>query len=138
MKIDFQRVTPDMIRDLEQGEIFVFGSNLSGIHGAGAANTALKFGAIWGQFNGLQGQSYAIPTKDKSVVKSLTIDQIKPFVDEFIEFAKNNKNLTFLVTEIGCGLAGHKHKDISILFRECIKIDNIHLPYKFWKILIDL
>jgi len=126
------RTTPDNINKLEQGYIFVFGSNLSGRHGKGAAKTALGWGAKWGQGAGLQGRTYGIPTKDASIRRTLTVIEIKPFVDEFIEFAKNNPDLTFLVTEIGCGLAGHKQKDIAPLFVNAIDIENIHLPEKFW------
>jgi hypothetical protein len=126
------RTTPDEIKKLEQEHIFVFGSNLSGRHGKGAAKTALGWGAKWGQGSGLQGRTYGIPTKDASIRRTLTIIEIKPFVDEFIEFAKNNPDLTFLVTEIGCGLAGHKQKDIAPLFMNAVDVDNIHLPEKFW------
>jgi hypothetical protein len=126
------RTTPDNIKKLEQGHIFVFGSNLSGRHGKGAAKTALGWGAKWGQGTGLQGRTYGIPTKDASIRRTLTVIEIKPFVDEFIEFAKNNPNLIFLVTEIGCGLAGHKQKDIAPLFVNAVNIENIHLPEKFW------
>jgi hypothetical protein len=126
------RTTPDEIKKLEQEHIFVFGSNLSGRHGKGAAKTALGWGAKWGQGSGLQGRTYGIPTKDASIRRTLTIIEIKPFVDEFIEFAKNNTDLTFLVTEIGCGLAGHKQKDIAPLFMNAVDVDNIHLPEKFW------
>ena len=126
------RTTPDEIKKLEQGQIFVFGSNLSGRHGKGAAKTALGWGAKWGQATGLQGRTYGIPTKDASIRRTLTIIEIKPFVDEFIEFSKNNPNLTFLVTEIGCGLAGHKQKDIAPLFLDAVNVENIYLPEKFW------
>jgi hypothetical protein len=126
------RTTPDDIKKLEQGHIFVFGSNLSGRHGKGAAKTALGWGAKWGQGAGLQGRTYGIPTKDASIRRTLTLIEIKPFVDEFIEFAKNNPNLTFLVTEIGCGLAGYKQKDIAPLFELAIDVQNIYLPSKFW------
>jgi hypothetical protein len=126
------RITPDEIKKLEQGNIFVFGSNLSGRHGKGAAKTALGWGAKWGQGSGLQGRTYGIPTKDASIRRTLTIIEIKPFVDEFIEFAKNNPDMIFLVTEIGCGLAGHKQKDIAPLFLNAVDVENIHLPEKFW------
>lgn len=126
------RTTPDDIKKLEQGHIFVFGSNLSGRHGKGAAKTALGWGAKWGQGAGLQGRTYGIPTKDASIRRTLTLIEIKPFVDEFIEFAKNRKDLIFLVTEIGCGLAGYKQKDIAPLFELAIDVENIYLPSKFW------
>jgi hypothetical protein len=126
------RVTLDEIKSLQDGEIFVFGSNLSGRHGKGAAKTALGWGAKWGQGNGLQGRTYGIPTKDHSVRRTLSIEEIRLFVDEFIQFAKDNPQLTFLVTLIGCGLAGYKPKNIAPLFNEAIEIENIHLPSKFW------
>lgn len=126
------RTTPENIVNLPPDHIFVFGSNLSGRHGKGAAKTALGWGAKWGQAKGLQGRTYGIPTKDASIRRTLTIEEIKPFVDEFIEFAMDNKNLTFLVTEIGCGLAGHKPKDIAPLFKESVSVKNIHLPQRFW------
>lgn len=127
-----KRITSDEIKSLQDGEIFVFGSNLSGRHGKGAAKTALGWGAKWGQGNGLQGRTYGIPTKDHSVRRTLSIEEIRPFVDEFIQFAKDNPQLTFLVTEIGCGLAGYKPKDIAPLFVNAVDIENIHLPSKFW------
>lgn len=125
------KYTEDNITKLNHNEIFVFGSNESGRHGKGAAKTALKFGAKWGQASGLQGHSYGIPTKDHSIRRTLSIAEIKPYVDEFISFAIYNSQFTFLVTEIGCGLAGHKHKDIKPLFSEAINIPNIILPKKF-------
>jgi hypothetical protein len=129
------RTTSEKITSLNKNEIFVFGSNLSGRHGAGAARLALmKFGAYYGEGYGLQGKSYAIPTKDKEL-KTLSIEKIKPYVDEFISFAKQNKNLTFLVTEVGCGLANHKPEDIAPLFKECADIENIHLPIRFWNVI---
>jgi hypothetical protein len=126
------RTTPDEIKKLEQGHIFVFGSNLSGRHGKGAAKTALGWGAKWGQAAGLQGRTYGIPTKDASIRRTLTIDEIKPYVDDFIEFAKSRKDLIFLVTEVGCGLAGLKPKDVAPLFIKAVDVENIHLPEKFW------
>ena len=120
------RFTPDFIRELKENEIFVFGSNLEGMHGGGAARLAYnKFGAIWGQGVGLQGQSYGIPTMHGGV------EAIKPYVDEFIEFAKSHPELTFLVTRIGCGIAGFRDEEIAPLFKECIEIDNVILPRSF-------
>lgn len=123
MKTQF---TPDFITELKENEIFVFGSNLQGMHGGGAARLAYeKFGAIWGQGVGLQGQSYGIPTMHGGV------EDIKPYVDEFIEFAKSHPELTFLVTRIGCGIAGFRDEEIAPLFKECIEIDNVILPRSF-------
>lgn len=130
------RITPDHITGVRQNEVFVFGSNLAGRHGKGAAKLALKWGAKYGQAFGLQGQTYAIPTKDANIRESLPISQIKGYVDGFIGFAKQNPNMIFLVTPIGTGLAGIKPEEIAPLFKEAIQIDNIHLPKIFWQILI--
>ena len=126
------RITPENIKKLSENEIFVFGSNLSGRHGKGAAKTALTWGAKWGQAKGLQGKTYGIPTKDASIKRTPSINEIKPFIDEFIEFAKNNDELIFLVTEIGCGLAGLNPKDVAPLFKDAINVSNIYLPNRFW------
>lgn len=126
------RVTPDEITKLGETEIFVFGSNQNGRHGKGAAKTALGWGAKWGQAEGLQGRTYGIPTKDASVRRTLSLDEIRPYIDRFIEFAKESPDLVFLVTEIGCGLAGYKPKDIAPLFERAVDVENIYLPAKFW------
>ena len=128
-----KRVTPDNIIELKENEVFVFGANTLGKHGKGAAKQALKWGAIYGQAEGLQGQTYAIPTKDKTIRKTLSINEIKIYVDRFIEFAKNNKEKIFLVTEIGCGLAGLKPKDVAPLFKDVKNIYNVYLPERFWE-----
>lgn len=97
-------------------KIFVFGSNLRGVHGAGAAKFALNnHGAVWGQGVGLQGDSYGIPTKDMQI-RTLPLEKIKPHVDEFLAFAADNPKLTFQVTAIGCGLAGYTPDDIAPMF----------------------
>lgn len=126
------RTTPENITDLKPNEVFVFGSNHGGKHGKGAAKTALGWGAKWGQAAGLQGRTYGIPTKDKSIRRVLTVLEIKPYVDEFIDFARKNPNLIFLCTEIGCGLSNYKPKDIAPLFQDAINVKNIHLPSRFW------
>ena len=121
-----KRTTPWNITALQPNEIFVFGSNLKGIHGGGAALTAYKkFGAIWGEGVGLHGQSYGIPTMQGGV------ETIRPYVDEFVEYAKAHQNLTFLVTRIGCGIAGFTDDDISPLLKKAKGIDNVILP-KWW------
>ena len=118
--------TPDFITHLKPNEVFVFGSNLAGHHGGGAARIALeRFGAIYGQGVGLQGQSYAIPTMQGGV------ETIKPYVDEFISFAQNHPDLTFLVTRIGCGIAGFDDSEIAPLFADAHLVPNIVLP-KGW------
>ncbi len=125
-----KRVSPDFISDLKANEVFVFGSNLDGAHGAGAAKIAReRFGAIWGQGIGLQGQSYGIPTMHGG------IEEIKPYVDEFIEFARSRPELTFLVTRVGCGIAGFYDSEMAPLFAQAVSIPNIHLPGSFWKVL---
>ena len=121
-----RKFTPERISELKPNEIFVFGSNLAGSHGGGAAQLAYKrFGAIWGQGVGLQGQSYAIPTMQGGV------ETIKPYVDEFIEFAKQHPEMKFLVTKIGCGIAGFRVEEIAPLFSHAIDCENIILPKEF-------
>ena len=125
------RITPEFINSLESNEIFVFGSNLAGAHGGGAARIAVeKFGAIMGQGVGLQGQSYAIPTMQGGP------NTILPYVEEFIGFAKQHPELTFLVTRIGCGIAGFRPAEIAPLFAGAVEVENIHLPKDFWTELI--
>ena len=121
------RITPRFINRLADGEIFVFGSNLAGHHGGGAAWIAMKkFGAIWGQGVGLQGNSYGIPTMQGGV------ETIQPYVKEFIEFAIQHPELRFLVTRIGCGIAGFTDDEIAPLFEKAIPVVNITLPEEFW------
>lgn len=128
-----QRTTPENITELKDMEVFVFGSNQGGKHGKGAAKQALTWGAVYGVAEGLQGKTYAIPTKDKSIRRTLSIDEIKPYVDRFIDFAQEYPEITFLVTEIGCGLAGLKPKQVAPLFEKAKYIRNIHLPERFWR-----
>jgi hypothetical protein len=121
-----KRYTEGHITTLAPNEIFVFGSNLQGYHGGGAARIALsKFGAIWGQGDGLQGQSYAIPTMEGGV------ETIRPFVEKFISFASMHTEYTFIVTRIGCGIAGFKDSEIAPLFQGAISLPNIVLPKTF-------
>lgn len=118
--------TPEFISELKENEIFVFGSNLAGAHGGGAARVAFRqFGAVWGKGVGLQGKTYAIPTMQGGV------ETIRPYIDEFIQFAKEHKELTFLVTRIGCGIAGFRDEEIAPLFKKAESIDNILLPQEF-------
>ena len=117
------RITPGHINQLNKNEIFVFGSNLAGMHAGGAARLAVdRFGAIMGQGVGLQGQSYGIPTMQGGV------ETIRPYVDEFIAFAKGHPELTFLVTRIGCGIAGFTDDEIAPLFIGAHGVENIVLP----------
>ena len=122
--------TPNRITVLKPNEIFVFGSNLAGTHGGGAARLAYNhFGAIWGQGVGLQGHSYAIPTMHGGV------EAIKPYVDEFIEFASIHREYKFLVTRIGCGIAGFTPKAIAPLFQKAVDLDNVIRPKDFVEVL---
>ena len=124
------RYTPENITKLGEDEIFVFGSNLAGQHGGGAARGAYeKFGAVWGQGVGLQGQSYAIPTMQGGV------ETIKPYVDDFIALAREWDQTTFLVTRIGCGIAGFTDEEIAPLFAEAMNLYNVVLPKSFVDIL---
>ena len=124
------RITPDIVSELAEGEVFVFGSNLQGWHGGGAARAAYnKFGAVWGQGTGLQGRSYAIPTMQGGV------ETIEPYVTEFIAFAKAHPELFFYVTRIGCGIAGFRDNEIAPLFAEALGVENICLPESFVKVL---
>ena len=118
--------TPDFITELGPDEVFVFGSNLAGSHGGGAAYVAWrKFGAVMGQGVGLQGQSYAIPTMQGGV------ETIKPYVDEFIAFAQTHPELFFYVTRIGCGIAGFRDEEIAPLFTGAQTLENVCLPESF-------
>lgn len=128
-----RKYTPEKITHLEKNEIFVFGSNLAGAHGGGAACMAfLRFGAKWGNGVGLQGQSYAIPTMQGGV------ETIKPYVDEFIRFAREHEDLTFLVTRIGCGIAGFRDEEIAPLFEKALLVENVLLPKEFVETLRSL
>ena len=124
-----KRISPNWISGLGKNEIFVFGSNLAGFHGGGAARTAhTKFGAVWGEGVGLHGQTYAIPTMQGGV------ETIQPYVDDFLAFAQLHPELKFLVTEIGCGIAGFSVAEIAPLFRRAIdeNVENVYLPESFY------
>lgn len=124
------KYTPEHITNLGKDEVFVFGSNLAGHHMGGAARVAYdKFGAIWGQGVGMQGQSYAIPTMQGGV------ETIKPYVDEFINLAREWDQTTFYVTRIGCGIAGFTDEEIAPLFKDALDLYNVRLPESFVKIL---
>lgn len=124
------RITPEWIDTLKDNEIFVFGSNLAGMHGGGAARVArLRFGAVLGNGVGIQGQSYAIPTMQGGV------ETIRPYVDDFIAYAQQHPSLHFLVTPIGCGIAGFEPEDIAPLFEGAKAVKNISLPESFWEVI---
>ena len=122
--------TPENIDKLDRDDVFVFGSNLEGNHAGGAARVAYeKFGAEMGQGVGPQGQSYAIPTMQGG------IETIKPYVDQFIDYARECDQNTFYVTPIGCGIAGFKDEEIAPLFDEAYDLYNVRLPESFAKII---
>ena len=127
------KYTPDIITVLKEDEVFVFGSNLEGLHGGGAARVAHKhFGAIMGQGVGMQGKSYAIPTMQGGV------EAIKPFVDQFMKYACDHKNLLFYVTRIGCGIAGFTDAEIAPLFLKARSLNNVRIPESFDSILNEM
>lgn len=117
------RITPERITELSMCEIFVFGSNLAGQHHGGAARMAHdRFGAEWGVGVGPTGQCYAIPTMHGGV------EDIKPYVDEFVEYVRKHPNNRFLVTRIGCGIAGFTDEEMAPLFKELKDTPNVCLP----------
>lgn len=124
------RYTPENITTLGDDEIFVFGSNLAGRHHGGAARVAVeRFGAIMGQGEGLQGKSYAIPTMQGGV------ETIRPYVNRFLDVAREWDQTTFLVTRIGCGIAGFTDEEIAPLFADALKLYNVVLPKSFVDVL---
>ena len=125
------RITPSMINVLEKNEIFVFGSNIQGMHMGGAARVAYsKFGAEWGNGEGLQGQSYGLPTMEG-------IENTTTAARHFTACAKEHPELKFFVTPVGCGIAGYTPEDIAPMFREAAKLENVFLPVSFWKVLME-
>lgn len=132
------RVTPETVTKLEMGQIFVFGSNLRGIHGDGAALTARKlFGARNTVGEGMTGHCYAIPIK-RTPWERRSLDEIGESVETFLKsarFAQSALKWTFLVTAIGCGRAGYAAFEIAPLFRPAIEMQNVWLPASFWRVL---
>lgn len=127
-RTDNPNIASGKIDFLEKDEIFVFGSNLEGKHLGGAAKAAHnRFGAQWGVGVGLTGKSYAIPTMQGG------IETIKPYVDQSIEYAKEHQEKKFLVTRIGCGIAGFKDEEIALLFKKATSLKNVYLPISFLK-----
>jgi hypothetical protein len=117
-------------------QVFVFGSNKSGIHGAGAARAAHReYGAKWGVAEGRTGQCYALPTVRENIAGPLTLDEIGIHVERFLHHAATHPEDRFLVTRIGCGLAGHKDEDVAPMFRDAPM--NCSLP-EDWRQHIEL
>lgn len=124
--------TPDSITRLKRNQIFVFGSNLNGFHGGGAAAYAMQhFGAKWGEGVGITGQCYAIPTMHGGA------DDIRPYVEDFINYAQQHPELEFLVTPIGCGIAGFTPQSMAPLFKRALQYGNIVLPKSFVEVLTN-
>lgn len=127
--INGRRVASDRIADLGENEIFVFGSNIQGAHGGGAAWYAhKKFGAEWGVGEGLTGRTYALPTMEGKA-------SLQHAVEHFIACAKEHPEQTFLVTAVGCGIAGYTPDEVAPLFKEATSLENVYLPQVFWDVL---
>ena len=123
------RITPFHIDELEENEVFVFGSNIHGAHGGGAARFAYEhLGAQWGVGEGLTGKCYALPTMEGE-------ESFRQAVERFLTCAKQHPQKTFLVTPVGCGIAGYTPQQVAPWFKEAIDIYNIYLPKSFWKVL---
>ncbi len=137
--MNIENRTTRFVEELFADEIFVFGSNLQGHHGKGAAKTAKRWGAKRGQADGLMGRTYGIPTKGMKMNIILPISKVKSYVDDFVEFAKLHPEMKFLVTEVGCGLAkggdNKRHELIAPLFVGAVHLENVSLPKKFWDVL---
>ena len=133
---EYAGFTPDYIDRLLPSQIFVFGSNILGYHTGGASGTARKkFGAVWGQAEGLQGQSYAIPVDFGKGIRKDT--EVKASVEKFIAFAKENERLLFFVTRIGCGIGGYRDDEMAQFFKNALEVKNICLPKSFVDALKD-
>lgn len=123
------RITPPQVNVLGDGELFVFGSNAAGLHMGGAARFALeRFGAVWGIGEGLQGHSYAIPTMEGP-------EALRAAVERFTAFAREHGEWHFLVTPVGCGIAGYAVDEVAPLFAQAARLPNVSLPLGFWKVL---
>lgn len=131
---EYKGFTPDYIDRLLPNQIFVFGSNVLGYHTGGASRTARKkFGAVWGQAEGLQGQSYAIPVDFGRGIRKDT--EVKASVEKFIAFAKEHEQLFFFVTRIGCGIGGYRDDEMAQFFKDALDVRNICLPKSFVDVL---
>lgn len=133
--------TPEKITDLHSNEVFVFGSNEAGTHGGGAAKDAhelfgAKIGEGYGYHRNKVGKkyysTYAIPTKDYDI-KTLPLEEIGHNIGMFLAWAKVTPQMIYLVTPIGCGLAGYKAEDIAPFFKE--RSPNVILPKSFLNVL---
>ena len=125
------RITPSIINVLESNEIFVFGSNIQGMHIGGAARVAYnRFGAEWGNGEGLQGSAYALPTMEG-------LESTSAAAYRFTAFAKEHPELKFFVAPVGCGIAGYTPDEIAPMFKSAVLLENVFLPLSFWKVLMN-
>lgn len=121
-----RRVANDNITNLCKKEVFVFGSNKKGHHSGGAAKFASDhFGAQWGVGEGKTGRCYAIPTMEG-------ITSFRAAIIRFIRYARTHQDRIFLVTKVGCGIAGYTVEQVAPMFRPCIQLDNVYLPAEFF------
>lgn len=128
--------TPEFVESLKDGQMFVFGSNLIGYHSGGASLVAMqRFGAVWGQAEGPQGQCYAIPVDIRGEAVENVSAYMKRHIDKFLAYAKAHPELFFLVIRVGCGNAGFDEEFMAPFFKEAKKIDNVSLPKSFVEIL---
>ena len=124
------RVTPEKVNKVRNNEIYVFSSNLQGLHNDGTARIAFqRYGAVMGQSVGLQGKCYAIPTLQGEP------NIVRPYVDELLEFVKQHPEQTFIVTKIGTDIAGYTPQDIAPMFKKAVWMKNVRLPQEYWDIL---
>lgn len=128
------KFTPEKITELSPNQIFVFGANERGLHGAGAAKTALHWGAVIGKY-GLMGQTYGLPTKDENI-RTLPLKKIESHVIDFLLLVQKNEDKQFLLTRVGCGLAGYKDSQIANIFAKYVPLpQNLTLPKEFHNII---
>lgn len=128
--------TPDCVESLEEGQVFVFGSNLVGCHSGGASAMAMqRFGAVWGQAEGQQGKCYAIPVDIRGEAVGSVSNYMKRHIDKFLTYAKEHTEQVFLVTRIGCGAAGFEENFMAPFFKEALDMENVILPKSFITVL---
>lgn len=128
--------TPEVVESLKEGQVFVFGSNLIGYHSGGASLIAMqRFGAVWGQAEGPQGQCYAIPVDIRGEAVENVSAYMKRHIDKFLAYVKEHKNQFFIVIRVGCGNAGFDEEFMAPFFKEALKMENVSLPKSFVDIL---
>lgn len=134
-----RKITPEDIQELKPNEVFVFGSNESGMHIAGAAKLAKeKFGAIEGQGFGPMGNSFGIPTMGWNAEGTTSPAALECFIARFCQYAEIHPEKEFLITKIGCGIAGYEPKDVAKTFIIIRDLPNISLPQEFWDVIDGL